>query len=108
MHDISWKVYDGDKLIINEENIKANISDNILTYVDQYGTHIIDKEDKKYKKISDESTMIVDFRKNMITFEFDGQALKYDIDTKFTDGSVLELEYSIGDEVKKIIVKVIK
>lgn len=103
---IDWKLLNDGEEIINNENQEARFEDNNIIYKDEYGEHIVDLDNKVYKRIAEDNTMSIDFKESILTIEFSNNKFDYVIDTKFkNEGNIIELEYSLGDEVKTIIIK---
>ena len=90
---IDWKLKNGEEVIINEIDKAAKYEDNIIYYVDEYGTHVIDRNKRIYERRCPEDIFRVDFNNN----------LKYDINTKYEEeNNKIRLTYSLGDEIKVI------
>ncbi len=102
---IDWKLISDNEIIIEEHNKEAKFTDNILEYIDEYGTHIINLNEKTYARVTEDNTFKVDFINNILTITFLNQDLKYDIATSFLkDDNSITLTYSLGEENKTIIV----
>ena len=100
---IDWKLKNGEEVIINEIDKTAKYEDNIIYYVDEYGTHVIDKTNRIYERRCPENIFRVDFNNNLLTVIFENNNLKYDINTKYEEeNNKLTLTYSLGDEIKVI------
>lgn len=105
MTKINWQLYIEDTLIINNLNVEAEVTNENICYTDEFGKHIIDKLNRTYQRIGDSDEMIIDFKKNSITFKFDGQVLEYDIESSFeTNDKSVFIVYTLGDEKKKLLV----
>lgn len=100
---IDWKLKNGSEVIIDEVDKDAKLENNIIYYVDEYGTHVIDRMNRIYERRSPEDIFRVDFNNNLLTVVFDSNSLKYDINTKYEEkNNKIILTYSLGDEIKVI------
>lgn len=100
---IDWKLKNGEEVIINEIDKAAKYEDNIICYVDEYGTHVIDRNNRIYERRCPEDIFRVDFNNNLLTVIFENNNLKYDINTKYEEeNNKIRLTYSLGDEIKVI------
>ncbi len=100
---IDWKLKNGSEVIIDEVDKDAKLENNIIYYVDEYGTHVIDRMNRIYERRSPEDIFRVDFNNNLLTVIFDSNSLKYDINTKYEEkNNKIILTYSLGDEIKVI------
>ena len=82
---IDWKLKNGEEVIINEIDKAAKYEDNIIYYVDEYGTHVIDRNNRIYERRCPEDIFRVDFNNNLLTVIFENNNLKYDINTKYEE-----------------------
>ena len=62
---IDWKLKNGEEVIINEIDKAAKYEDNIIYYVDEYGTHVIDRNNRIYERRCPEDIFRVDFNNNL-------------------------------------------
>ena len=100
---IDWKLKNGEEVIINEIDKAAKYEDNIIYYVDEYGTHVIDRNNRIYERRCPEDIFRVDFNNNILTVKFASNDLKYNINTNyFEEDNIIRLTYSLADE-KKVI-----
>ena len=100
---IDWKLKNGDEIIIDEKNKDAKFEADIIYYVDEYGTHVIDRTNRIYERRCPEDIFKVDFNNNLLTVIFENNNLKYDINTKYEEeNNKIRLTYSLGDEIKVI------
>ena len=100
---IDWKLKNGEEVIINEIDKAAKYEDNIIYYVDEYGTNVIDRNNRIYERRCPEDIFRVDFNNNLLTVIFENNNLKYDINTKYEEeNNKIRLTYSLGDEIKVI------
>lgn len=100
---IDWKLKNGSEVIIDEVDKDAKLENNIIYYIDEYGTHVIDRMNRIYERRSPEDIFRVDFNNNLLTVIFDSNSLKYDINTKYEEkNNKIILTYSLGDEIKVI------
>lgn len=100
---IDWKLKNGSEVIIDEVDKDAKLENNIIYYVDEYGTHVIDRMNRIYERRSPEDIFRVDFNNNLLTVIFENNSLKYDINTKYEEkNNKIILTYSLGDEIKVI------
>ena len=100
---IDWKLKNGDEIVIDEVDKDAKFEDNLLYYVDEYGTHVIDRINRIYERRCPEDTFKVDFNNNLLTIIFENNNLKYNINTKYAEeNNKITLTYSLGDEIKVI------
>lgn len=100
---IDWKLKNGSEVIIDEVDKDAKLENNIIYYVDEYGTHVIDRMNRIYERRSPEDIFRVDFNNNLLTVIFNSNSLKYDINTKYEEkNNKIILTYSLGDEIKVI------
>ena len=100
---IDWKLKNGSEVIIDEVDKDAKLENNIIYYIDKYGTHVIDRMNRIYERRSPEDIFRVDFNNNLLTVIFDSNSLKYDINTKYEEkNNKIILTYSLGDEIKVI------
>lgn len=100
---IDWKLKNGEEIVIDEKNKLVKIDDNVIYYNDEYGTHVIDRNNKIYERRSRSDIFKVDFKTSVLSVEFDNFKQKYDIKTKYEEkNNIIRLTYSLGDE-KKVI-----
>ena len=100
---IDWKLKNGDEIVINEVDKDAKFEDNKIYYVDEYGTHVIDRTNRIYERRCPEDIFRVDFNNNLLTVIFENNNLKYDINTKYEEAeNSIILTYSLGNEIKVI------
>ena len=100
---IDWKLKNGEEVIINETDKEAKYEDNIIYYVDEYGTHAIDRINRIYERRCPEDIFRVDFNNHLLTVIFENNNLKYDINTNYEENeNKIILTYSLGDEIKVI------
>ena len=72
---IDWKLKNGEEVIINEIDKAAKYEDNIIYYVDEYGTHVIDRNNRIYERRCPEDIFRVDFNNNLLTVIFENNNL---------------------------------
>ena len=97
---IDWKLKNGEEVIINEIDKAAKYEDNIIYYVDEYGTHVIDRNNRIYERRCPEDIFRVDFNNNLLTVIFENNNLKYDINKEKTD--LIFGIYDYSKDYKKI------
>ena len=100
---IDWRLFDGEEIVIEELNKDVEFIDNTIYYIDEYGTHVVDLQNKIYERSSPEDIFRVDFNNNILTVKFASNDLKYNINTNyFEEDNIIRLTYSLADE-KKVI-----
>lgn len=105
MSKISWQVKSNHELVIDDHNKEAIFNNKKIEYIDNYGIHNIDLINKIYKRKDTNLEMTVDFNINTFVIIFDDKRLEYDIKTSLNIGdNIVKLTYSLGDEIKEIIV----
>ena len=100
---IDWRLFDGEEIVIEELNKDVEFIDNTIYYIDEYGTHVVDLQNKIYERRSPEDIFRVDFNNNILTVKSASNDLKYNINTNyFEEDNIIRLTYSLGEE-KKVI-----
>lgn len=100
---IDWKLKNFDEVVIDKKDVDAILDKNVIYYTDEYGTHVVDCDNKIYERRAEYDIFRVDFNKSLLTVIFNDNKLKYDIVTKYEDiKNKLILSYDLGNE-KKVI-----
>lgn len=103
---IDWKLISNGTIEIDKKNCFAEYKDNTIYYKDEYGTHVINRDNRTYERIGEEDIFRVDFENELLTVIFDNNNLKYKIDTKYEEiDNTIKLTYSLGEEEKIIEIK---
>lgn len=102
---INWQLTSNNSVLVDLKDVYCTYEINkYLEFKENEILNFIDLLKRKYKRISEEYTMEIDFPKNICTFSFQNQEkCSFDIESDIkVDENVIILEYNIGDE-KKII-----
>ncbi|MEG1506418.1 MAG: hypothetical protein RR478_02855, partial [Bacilli bacterium] len=79
---IDWLLYSGHDLILEKRNVPCiYIKNELLTYIDTFGTHEISLLNKTYTKKDNKTNMVIDFTKKECKIALvDEELLTFDID----------------------------
>lgn len=102
---IKWILY-SDNVKVIDNDFDGIFTDELVEISDCYGKHKIDRNNKIWERIDKNNSFIIDCNNNTFKIIFDDKELTYDIDTNYIDnGNEIIIEYSYGEEVKKLIVR---
>lgn len=98
---IDWKLTSNGEVAIDTKDNLVEYKDGVITYVDEYGTHVVDLIRRIYERRHPDNIFRVSFDESLLTVMFGNENLKYDLKTKYEiDGNKIKMTYSLGDEVK--------
>lgn len=107
--DILLNLFSNNELIINEK-ITGNLENNVLNYVDNTNiNNVIDFDNKIFKRENNEFIMTIDFNTKTFNYLLKEKNIEVNdnINCDFIIDNDVTLEYNIGDDYKKIVIKLL-
>lgn len=100
---IDWRLISNGEITIETFDNLVEFQNGIITYKDEYGTHLIDTYNRVYERMHPDNIFRINFNEELLTVIFDNEKLKYDIKAKYEeDNNIIRMIYSLGDEEKII------
>lgn len=104
-YKVDYTLYTSNILTDTASDIKAFLIPN--KYL-KFNENEIDLENKRFRRITDECEIIIDFETHMCFLKFDNlDAGKFSVEGffKYTN-NIIVLEYSLGEEIKRLEVTI--
>ena len=105
---IDWQLSDKTSVLVDLKDVYCKYEeDKFLEFNESDVTNYIDLENKKYKRLSSEYTMEIDFLNNICAFTFPKEGnCQFDClsNLEITAGQI-NIKYEFADEVKLITIK---
>lgn len=103
---IDWKLTSNGNVEIEKKDVLVEYKNNSIYYKDEYGTHVINEDNKTYERINKEDVFKVNFKEELLIVTFDNTSLSYKINALYEEiDNIIKLTYSLGEEEKIIEVK---
>ena len=104
---IDWKLTSNTSVLIDLKDVYCNYTkDKFIEFMENDITNRVDLKNKRYKRISSEYTMEIDFISNICSFTFPTrESCDFDITTEFIkNDNEIKLKYKIDDDEKIITI----
>ena len=104
---IDWKLTSNTSVLIDLKDVYCNYAkDKYIEFIESDITNTIDLEKLRYKRISSEYTMEIDFINSICSFAFPTkESCDFDITTEFIkNDNEIKLKYKIDDDEKIITI----
>lgn len=104
---IDWQLSDKTSVLVDLKDVFCKYEENkFLEFIESDVTNYIDLENKKYKRLSSEYTMEIDFLNNICAFTFPTQEnCSFDCESNIDiDKDRVTIKYKIADDEKIITI----